>query len=860
MEIKEVKVFLEPQFGYLAKSNGEQLWAHHFAVWNVFRKMGRFIPSLDDREKELLELSCLIHDIGKLREESQKFFRGEGENPRDHKSTIEEVRKYLNKEDLKGILPFELTESDIKFIYDTIKPHHSLSDSDIKEISTDSAGIFTELVRYADWLASMESISPETINKVRQYCDELFDLTYFEVSRFPSPTTFHFLRNIFKEYQSLGWELLLTFDNAALFIGKGLSYPEKEKIIESISKAFFDKSLGIQSAYPKAFTKALLGGLSKVFPAQFMIAANHKNEIIGNLGDVSRKGVQFLRILYDIFSLDSSEFSKIKKNLPKWNTIGACLGTSGHPKAKRQWEKAFGENPPASINTNTLSHLLNILTVKDVIPDEFIADKKYLDDKLSNLKPDNLFILLHKIAEDYEKKMSGSQEMLDYLNSVLSMEEEKDFRKIASEIFERYKTYKKTTDALKGVCERCQCPVSMEAQPALKYKRGVGYGFSQIISKPAGSRATCPMCAYDNMVLREGLGDRNLRIYTRISSKVPELISLYPELDDLVAKVKSGVSAPYQISKLEERKEFRNIPFVKRLKIPIPPEKYRSDTKEILSSEQGILFDIQTLSAKETKNFSPKDMRVRYEPLYHFLNLLGFETSLGTEEQVGLFGESILSTEEEYYKSLSVILLASILEKGQKKYIMAKDLLEKSPSVAITYTSETRGKTNRLKLSPELMERFYEFIYKSGLVIYKTMGGEYKMDNLLNDAVFFANGIPKFCWTQDEWQKWFKSMSKHSIGKPVSQSLNEMLLGRSFDEAFAKFLSHIRENIAKEKSGEAKTDIKELEEFVREAKGIFQRYYDLKKDNITQFIRVKNSLLSAIYVFKRYENLQEVLK
>lgn len=858
MELRNVRIFLEPQFGYLAKSNGEQLWTHHFAVWNIFRKMSQFIPSLDDKEKILLELSCLIHDIGKKRVECQKFFRGEGDNPKDHKATIEEVKEYFDDKSLEDILPFQLTDLDIKFIYDSIKTHHSVSDYDIKDITTDSAGFFTELVRYADWLASMESISPDIINKIRQYCEGLFDLAYFEVSRFASPTSFHFLKKIIEEYQSLGWELLLTFDNAALFIGKGCPFPEKEKIIENISRAFFDASLGIQSVYPQAFTKAILGGLSKVFPCKFLTVSDHKDKIVENLGDVSRRGVQFFRLLYDILSLDSSEFSKIKKKLSKWDTIGACLGTSGHPKAKRQWKETFIEEPPESINTDTLSNLMKQLTISDVIPSKFVEGKEDFESKLSNLKPDKLFAILHKIAEHYEEKLTGLQEILAYLNGIFSVEEEKDFRKVALEIFEKYKTYKKTADALKGVCERCQCPVSMEAQPALRYKKGIGYGFSQIIAKPSGSRATCPMCAFDNMVLRNGLRDNQLRIYARISSRVPELMRIYPELDILIAKVKSGISAPYQISKLEERKELKDIPFDKRVKIPIPPEKYKSETKEILSSEQGILFDIQTLTAKETKNFSPKDMKVRYEPLYHLMNLLGFEISIGTEEQVGLFGESIISTEEEYYKSLAVILLAGCFiddqgKKRQRSFLLAKDLLERSPSVAIAYTAETRGRTKDLKLSRELMERFYEFIYKSRLVIYKTMGGEYRMDNLLKDALFFANGIPKFC-------KLSKSISKHSFGKPVSQSLNEMLLGRGFDEAFARFICHIRENIAKEKSGEAKTDIKELEEFVREAKGILQRYYDLKKDNVTQFIRVKNALLSAIYVFRRYDNLQEVLK
>lgn len=143
------------------------------------------------------------------------------------------------------------------------------------------------------------------------------------------------------------------------------------------------------------------------------------------------------------------------------------------------------------------------------------------------------------------------------------------------------------------------------------------------------------------------------------------------------------------------------------------------------------------------------------------------------------------------------------------------------------------------------------------------------MKNLLQDAAFFSEGIPKFCWkNEDEWKKWNEALkqkktpSKHLINKPLSQTLNEILQGRDFDEAFARFLSNIREDIAKdkEKSDKATTDVKEMEEFVRIAKEKFMKFYELKKKSITEFIRVKNALLSAVYVFKRYENLKEVCK
>jgi hypothetical protein len=92
--------------------------------------------------------------------------------------------------------------------------------------------------------------------------------------------------------------------------------------------------------------------------------------------------------------------------------------------------------------------------------------------------------------------------------------------------------------------------------------------------------------------------------------------------------------------------------------------------------------------------------------------------------------------------------------------------------------------------------------------------------------------------------------------------MNDIVQGKDFDDAFARFLSHIREDIAKEKSlieGGAKTDVIELADFVKSSKAILLQYEQLKKENITEYIRAKNALMSAIYVFGRYENLKEVV-
>jgi hypothetical protein len=181
--------------------------------------------------------------------------------------------------------------------------------------------------------------------------------------------------------------------------------------------------------------------------------------------------------------------------------------------------------------------------------------------------------------------------------------------------------------------------------------------------------------------------------------------------------------------------------------------------------------------------------------------------------------------------------------------------------VALGYVATAASPDSKRRISKNGAQKFFEFVYKSQLKLYSLEGSEYKMKDLLKDAAFFAEGIPKFCWTQEDREKWFGSSSKHLITKPVSQTMNEILQGRDFDDSFARLLSHLRDNIAKDKTaGEATTDVAELAEFVEQAQSILKKYYDLKKVNITQFIRAKNALLSAIYVFKRYPNLKEVVK
>ncbi len=196
IDIFTVRKILNPQFGYLAKSDGELLYAHHFMVWSIFRKIAEFVPSLDKKERYLLEIACLIHDIGKMKKSIQDKLR-KGEEPLEpHKITSEdEVKEYFKK------CGMEFCDEDLKFIIDTIRTHHSVSGKDLEEISTSGAEFFKLLLLTADWLASMKYTSFETLSKLQKIYSENIKFTVFQYSRYNSPTAFLIVKIAIKKYE-----------------------------------------------------------------------------------------------------------------------------------------------------------------------------------------------------------------------------------------------------------------------------------------------------------------------------------------------------------------------------------------------------------------------------------------------------------------------------------------------------------------------------------------------------------------------------------------------------------------------------------------------------------------------------------
>lgn len=862
MNINNVIQILDPQFGYWAKSNGELLYAHHFTVWSIFRKLTDLCPSLDEKEKEEMEIACLVHDIGKMKDKNQKKLKN-NEDMVEHRIEIDDLKEYFGK---VGTLR-NIDEENIQKIRDIIHTHHSVAEHDLSEIVTAGASFFTNLLRTADYIASMENISFETLYRLRELYKDKIDFTYFSFSRFASPTTFIVVNNLIKLYKEKGWVLLRTFENGAIFVSKPkTTLPEKALCVRKINEAILKESLSLQKSFPTGYTGDFLTLLSKEYPDIFLEC--NKEQIINALGNKDQKAVVFFKLARDILSARDLVPKNLTKKLIEessneekypWilGVLESANSTSAHKYSKELFRKFTRNAPPEKVNRNMIDPLFDTARIEELFP--IFLDLPQKNTQLQALKPNELFNLLQAIAKPQKDKKQKS-DLEDYISTCISMDEKTNFRKIAETSFKRYCSYKKTSDAEKGVCERCGCPVSQKMQPALNLSQAP-QSFSQIKAKYA-YRAICALCGLDNLTLRKDVRSNENRVYLRLETKVPDLFLHQHEIKRLIGLIAAGVRNPRQIVRFKERTDLGGLPFPERIEIPIGPDKWADELTKvpILQGDNGILFIVGRDIRQE--DFSPKDLRAQYEPLYHIMKYLGFKVSLGAEEQEGLFGEEVLTDEkgENYYLSLAVILLANIIGKESKQFIFARNLILNSPStVLMSLVDMQEDKAKRRKFSKEQFDLYslhlIKALKKANVKIVTYKGGELNMDGLLKDAAFFADkekGIPHFCVEPEERGDFWKDLSKHKAGKPVAQALDAILSGLSFDIAVERFMRNLSVKIGQEEQSE-------LSNFVDKAKGIIRRYYEIRNSDLSGFLKAKNSLISAIYILTRYQNLKEVV-
>jgi len=698
MEINEVRRILKPQFGYLAKSDGELLYSHHFVVWSIGKKIAEFVPSLDEKEKYLFEIACLIHDIGKMKNSIQEALRKGKELPEPHKITSEiEIKEYLNKSQMN------LPEEDLKFITDIIRTHHGVSEKDLKEITTSGAQFFTLLLQTSDWLASMKYVSFDTLNKLQEIYTNI-KFTAFQYSRHISPSAFLIVKLAIEKYEECGWKVLCYPENGIVFVGsKNSKLSNKTSLIEEIYDEIIKKSLELQNSIPQRADREILSFPASNFPEEFLEA--HKEKIINALGNIDQKGFVFLKYYKDICKI--REKIKIKNDVVE--IINSACGSSGpsKTKAKEKFKKMFKEE--VSNPKEVLIRLFDKIKLNDILSEDFLRELPFSLNSLKDLKPEELFQILKNLAK-HEKQSKIKEALLTYLNSIILMEEEIDFKALANEIFEKYKLYKKTSDAEKGVCEICGCPVSFKMQPALNLSR-TAQAFSQIKAKYA-YRAICPLCIYDNFIFRKNISRNKIPIYVRITTKTPDLFLNINELEILIDRIGSAlVKGIRRIVKAIEDEKLKDIPFADIVEIPVGDEKKEVEIKSGIEAN-NLFFELE--QARE-EDYSPKDMKIKYEPLYHVLKILVFNVAIGTEEQEELFGEKIETNEENYYKSLATIIFATrFVRKEVKKYIYARELIEKGPSVAIA----TIGKSiEDRKISEDLVKCLIKGMIRSKIII-----------------------------------------------------------------------------------------------------------------------------------------------
>jgi len=864
---------LRPQWegGYWAKSSGELLWAHQYAVWTVGKKLSSFSRSLTEKKRRLLELACLTHDIRKMTEKCQRRLHN-GQGPGDHKLHKEDLEDYFRNK-LHGRVP--VADDAIQQIWDIARTHHSISENDLNVQQSVNVDLF-QMLRFSDWIASMTEPNFDTIRRIQQPLGRVFKLTYFNFSRFPSPTSNLVVDLALDSYREAGWQLLTAFSSGAVLAGDiGAQIPDRAELAHKIERAVIKKSLSLQKPFPTGYTGDFLTLLSRQYPDLLM--EGNQEILKRELGTVNR-AVIFLKLCRDILNSRGMINEEVKDQCGLLSIVDSANSTAAHYKAKEKYEASYGDAPPAKVNQDMIDPLFDGSTIADVVPSSIVVP---LDTTapLKSASPEQLYSVLQTLAQRPDDQLTDEtdvnlSDLGRYIHAALAMEEEVDFAKFASDVFERYKAYKLTSDANKGVCERCVSPVATKMQPGLNFATSP-QAFSQI--KPKYQyRAICPLCGYDNLVVRKDIRGNRTFVYARIETNVIDLLQNIEPLRRLVARIEAGLRYPRQLARLEEIEGCENLPFPRKLRVPV--QKASDDREPVTTirlSDRGVLLRI----AMTDSNRGPKDLRFQYEPVYHVLRFLGYQVSIGTEDQDGLFGQVTEPTPANYRQSLAVILLADQLDKSSNKFVYASELLSKSPSTALSYAAGDGRE--RFGMGKKLVPVFLEYLTKDNVYATSRRGG-LTMKSLLQDAAFLApsliadeadgeednlkvegdevdeetskpkrkrrGGMWSFCEHSSDGK-----LTKHSATKPISQALDQLMLGRGVDFALNKFMQHLSVRVKNENAPE-------LAEFVKGVREILKNAEELRKKNVTDFLRYKNGVLSAVFMLTRYPDLKSVLE
>lgn len=714
LSIEQVKKILRPQFEYLAKSYGEPLWLHSFSVWSILSKLVAHVPRFTDKEKLLMELAALLHDIGKMRLRSQLILaKGSGATLK-HTATKEEIETYLRSFILSGLL--ELTKGDIDSIWE-FALHHHLSDDQLKEAQIPAFGVYAEVVRFADWLSSMERLEMSSVMRIADVLKGICQLTVFGLGRYASPTTHCLLQTAIEKYRTSSWETLVILDDGVIFIGdKDAGLPRKREIAEEFADLLVKQSFEGHSIQIKFIRYEVLSGEAAQDPKRFLL--QRKDYFIDKMGTIEEGAVLFFRTLMDLYKNAGQLSDQRRREFPILNILAKAGGTNGIKQAQELWSKRRRTRISRASTNEFVVDIFNHVTLKEVLLDSGEAGRsRYLRDMTAI----ELFDVLLKVASTWfdGKKKSA---IVGAINSIISMEEETDFGRIAKETLERYKSYKKSRRPTKALCEHCGSTVTVKATSSLNFPtKSTWTGFTQINPNPdsGAPRIVCPFCVFDATKLRpRDLSYKKSQIYVRVSSRIPELWQLYGDLKTSIGRLYQSLTNVQEIKDLSET-EFADLPLPPKFEIPVR-KGYRDISFEIpIRSERGTLFPLDRVSIDS----SPKDLRAKCLAFYALLNLMGLETHLGLDEQEGLFGEKIFEKRSVdwqtlYYEGLvTTILATSIRERKRNRYIYARNLLEKTPSGVLS-------KLENAGIKKELLEKVMLFLLRVNLKLSNERRGQ----------------------------------------------------------------------------------------------------------------------------------------
>jgi len=470
--------------------------------------------------------------------------------------------------------------------------------------------------------------------------------------------------------------------------------------------------------------------------------------------------------------------------------------------------------------------------------------------EISRIKPDDQFDLLLWLARGAKERKSSEHDRCSELAALISYPVETDFVTLARERFVAYKRYKKTPKPEDGVCEICGSAFTQK--PGTEAPDKSIQCFSYVKSKPTTPRAICFLCAYDLSLIRKDVSLKDVSVTLWITSRVDPEIEV--DIEEVIDRMKSSFKNPRSLTRMLALKEGLGIPLPEFLKVPLSEDAADTSNKpqnpsRFMKSPFGILAFLESVPMKR---FSVKNFKATYAPLYDILQMLGFHVCMTNDIEFrdGLFGEVRLSSYTSYLDAVSTLLLAKTLSPAKRNpQCMAADIIAKQPSIAITRGLDVDDQGRPL-LSQEQMEYYFRSLLRADRPILK---GGMTMGLLLKDAAFFAQNIPSYCVDPEDRLDFWKKLTKHKATKPVQSALNEMMHGHDFDIAMARFLSYLSEKIGKEER-------EAMDKFVRESEVILRRYFELRQNSFSDFLKAKNALMNGIYTFTRYKGLSEIFE